>query len=64
MSIKKAHFDESIESYNLLVEMLNIQEEAIKLELYLMCDRAHVTLSHMTRVLTIEQFELKEVREV
>ena len=37
---------------SLLVEMLNIQEEATKLELYLMCDRAHVTLSHMTRVLT------------
>jgi len=37
---------------DMLVEMLNIQEKATKLELYLMCDRAHVTLSHMTRVLT------------
>ena len=46
----------SVESYNLLVEMLNIQEKATKLELYLMCDRAHVTLSHMTRVLTVNKF--------
>ena len=43
---------ESIENYNLLIEMLDIQKKAIKLELYLMCDHAHMTLSHMTRILT------------